>query len=152
MPSETQYAELLANRGAHLSAQELCPLLGKLPFAAGAHTHGKHAQVAELHPASLAMLHRIDTVMSTRADIRKVAKDAFRAHVRAYAAHPAVSKPIFHVKRLHLGHLAANFGLKQTPVLLGKTSGPKVRPRPRRSVCARQRFDCMRCVRRQRKC
>jgi hypothetical protein len=123
-----QYAELLAGKGAHLSKQELCGLLGALPFGSGAHRTGKPL-VPELHPASLVMLRRIEGVTSARADIRKVAKDAFRAHVRAYAAHPAVSKSIFHVKRLHLGHLAANFGLKEAPALLGKSSGPKVRLR-----------------------
>jgi ATP-dependent RNA helicase DDX31/DBP7 len=126
LPTEMPYQELLGSKGAHLGKQDLCALLGSLPMGSAAHRVGKAAMVAELHPASLMMMRRIEAVTSARADIRKAAKDAFRAHVRAYAAHPAASKAIFHVKRLHLGHLAANFGLKETPGLLGKSSaGPK---------------------------
>ena len=128
LPTESAYADLLASRGAHLGETNLCTLLGALPGSAGIGRPGKAMQVAEMHPAALTMLKRVEAVTSSNADIRKVAKDAFRAHVRAYAAHPSVAKSIFHVKRLHLGHLAASFGLKQTPVLLGKsTPGPKVR-------------------------
>jgi ATP-dependent RNA helicase DDX31/DBP7 len=147
LPTEMPYQELLASKGAHLSKQDLCALLGSLPMGSAAHRVGKAALVAELHPASLMMLRRIEAVTSARADIRKVAKDAFRAHVRAYAAHPAASKSIFHVKRLHLGHLAANFGLKQTPVLLGKSSaGPKARaarPAATRCMCSLSLQACV---------
>ena len=128
LPTESPYADLLASRGAHLAETKLCTLLGALPGGAGVGRLGNAIQVAELHPAALTMLKRVEAVTSSNADVRKVAKDAFRAHVRAYAAHPSVAKSIFHVKRLHLGHLAASFGLKQTPVLLGKsTPGSKVR-------------------------
>jgi ATP-dependent RNA helicase DDX31/DBP7 len=128
LPTEAPYVDVLASRGAHLGETNLCSLLGALPGSAAAGRPGKAMQVAELHPAALTMLKRVEAVTSSNADIRKVAKDAFRAHVRAYAAHPSVAKSIFHVKRLHLGHLAASFGLKATPVLLGKsTPGPKAR-------------------------
>jgi ATP-dependent RNA helicase DDX31/DBP7 len=42
--------------------------------------------------------------------------------VRAYATFPAKLKHIFHVKRLHLGHVAAAFGLKEAPGLIGKSA------------------------------
>ena len=51
-----------------------------------------------------------------------LAKDAFRAHVRAYATFPSKLKHIFHVKRLHLGHVAAAFGLKDAPQLIGASA------------------------------
>lgn len=47
-----------------------------------------------------------------------LAEGAFRAHVRAYATHPAALKHIFHVKKLHLGHLAAAFGLEKPPSVM----------------------------------
>lgn len=44
-----------------------------------------------------------------------LARKAFQSHVRAYATHPAVEKHIFHVRHLHLGHLAKAFALRDTP-------------------------------------
>lgn len=46
------------------------------------------------------------------ADLRQMASTAFRAFVRAYAAHPASVKDIFHIKKLHLGHVADSFALR----------------------------------------
>ena len=46
----------------------------------------------------------------------------FPAHVRSYATFPSDLKHNFHVKRLHLGHLASTFGLKEAPGLIGKSA------------------------------
>ena len=37
---------------------------------------------------------------------------ACRSYIRAYAAHPASVKDIFHIKHLHLGHVADSFALR----------------------------------------
>lgn len=47
--------------------------------------------------------------------LRSLADDAFRSSVRAYAAHPAALKDVFHVKKLHLGHVAHSFALRSDP-------------------------------------
>jgi ATP-dependent RNA helicase DDX31/DBP7 len=44
-----------------------------------------------------------------------------RSFVRAYATHPTSLKHVFHVKSLHLGHLAASFGLKEAPGRIGSS-------------------------------
>ncbi|KAG2201675.1 hypothetical protein INT47_003901 [Mucor saturninus] len=44
-----------------------------------------------------------------------LARKAFWSTCRAYATHPAAEKHIFHVKRLHLGHLAKSFALREAP-------------------------------------
>lgn len=41
--------------------------------------------------------------------------------MRAYTTHPAALKHVFHVKSLHLGHLAASFGLREAPGKIGGT-------------------------------
>jgi Domain of unknown function (DUF4217) len=51
--------------------------------------------------------------------LKQLASAAFRAFVRAYAAHPASVKDIFHIKKLHLGHVADSFALRCCTVLLG---------------------------------
>jgi ATP-dependent RNA helicase DDX31/DBP7 len=46
---------------------------------------------------------------------QSAALNAFLSHVRAYATHPSNEKHLFHIKHLHLGHLAKAFALRDTP-------------------------------------
>ncbi|KAJ9118255.1 hypothetical protein QFC22_004166 [Naganishia vaughanmartiniae] len=48
-----------------------------------------------------------------------LARNAFSSYVRAYSTHPAEEKRFFHVKNLHLGHLAKCFALRETPGKIG---------------------------------
>ncbi|XP_027470748.2 probable ATP-dependent RNA helicase DDX31 isoform X2 [Zalophus californianus] len=43
------------------------------------------------------------------------AKKALQAFIRAYATYPRELKHIFHVRSLHLGHVAKSFGLRDAP-------------------------------------
>ncbi|CAG8463274.1 8730_t:CDS:2 [Paraglomus occultum] len=45
----------------------------------------------------------------------ELARMAFLSHLRAYAAHPSSEKHIFHVKKLHMGHMAKSFALRDAP-------------------------------------
>ncbi|KAG9039824.1 ATP-dependent RNA helicase dbp7 [Tulasnella sp. JGI-2019a] len=44
-----------------------------------------------------------------------LAQKAFKSHMRAYATHPSDEKHIFHVRNLHIGHLAKAFALRDAP-------------------------------------
>ena len=44
-----------------------------------------------------------------------MARKAFASHIRAYATHPSDEKHIFHIRHLHLGHLAKSFTLREAP-------------------------------------
>ncbi|KAJ3411795.1 ATP-dependent RNA helicase dbp7 [Chytridiales sp. JEL 0842] len=48
-----------------------------------------------------------------------LARNAFRSHVRAYATHIAAERHIFHIKNLHLGHIAKSFALREAPAVGG---------------------------------
>lgn len=43
--------------------------------------------------------------------------------MRAYATHPSNEKQFFHVKNLHLGHMAKAFGLREAPAGIGGGGG-----------------------------
>lgn len=43
------------------------------------------------------------------------ARRAFLSHMRAYATHPSNEKHIFHIRHLHIGHLAKAFALREAP-------------------------------------
>lgn len=54
------------------------------------------------------------------------AKRALQSFIRAYATYPRSLKHIFHIRLLHLGHVAKSFGLRDAPQNLG---GPTVKKR-----------------------
>ena len=58
------------------------------------------------HIAVKALLSAAERKMQSDPGLKSRAEDAFRSHVRAVAAYPSALKHIFHVKRLHLGHVA----------------------------------------------
>ncbi|KIY49111.1 DEAD-domain-containing protein [Fistulina hepatica ATCC 64428] len=45
----------------------------------------------------------------------ELARKAFLSHMRAYATHPSSEKHIFHIRHLHIGHLAKAFALREAP-------------------------------------
>lgn len=46
--------------------------------------------------------------------------------MRAYATHPSHLKHIFHVRSLHLGHVAHAFGLAEAPARIGQSGSAQV--------------------------
>jgi ATP-dependent RNA helicase DDX31/DBP7 len=56
-----------------------------------------------------------------------LARKAFWSTVRAYATHPSAEKHVFHVKKLHLGHLAKAFSLREAPSNIHEKSKGKKR-------------------------
>ncbi|KAI0703357.1 P-loop containing nucleoside triphosphate hydrolase protein [Cerioporus squamosus] len=53
------------------------------------------------------------------------ARKAFLSHMRAYATHPSDEKHIFHIRHLHLGHLAKAFALRDAPTALKSSKKSK---------------------------
>ena len=47
--------------------------------------------------------------------IKQLSVEAYCSYIRSYSAYPTELKPIFHVKKLHLGHLAKSFGIREKP-------------------------------------
>ncbi|KAF8623083.1 hypothetical protein AX15_006497 [Amanita polypyramis BW_CC] len=57
-----------------------------------------------------------------------MARSAFLSHMRAYATHPSNEKHVFHIKHLHLGHLAKAFALRDAPASVASTRKAKKKP------------------------
>lgn len=76
----------------------------------------------------------IESGIVANEELSSRARNGFLSTCRAYATHPSSEKEIFHIKRLHLGHLAAAFGLDREPKKMldgsknqGKTAASKYR-------------------------
>jgi ATP-dependent RNA helicase DDX31/DBP7 len=52
--------------------------------------------------------------------------------MRAYATHPSDEKHMFHVRNLHIGHLAKAFALRDAPSTVKSASSGKSAPRNKR--------------------
>lgn len=57
---------------------------------------------------------------------------ALQSFVRAYATYPRELKHIFHVRSLHLGHVAKSFGLRDAPKNLSASALKKKKAHLRR--------------------
>ncbi|KAG2016137.1 ATP-dependent rRNA helicase RRP3 [Coprinopsis cinerea AmutBmut pab1-1] len=55
-------------------------------------------------------------------DHANLARKAYLSHMRAYATHPSNEKHIFHIRHLHLGHLAKSFALREAPTKVTSAS------------------------------
>jgi ATP-dependent RNA helicase DDX31/DBP7 len=44
-----------------------------------------------------------------------LARSAYQAHIRAYTTHLASEREVFNVRKIHLGHLAKAFALREAP-------------------------------------
>ncbi|KNE65600.1 hypothetical protein AMAG_09580 [Allomyces macrogynus ATCC 38327] len=58
---------------------------------------------------------------------KRLATEGFQGYVKGYATYPAALKSIFHVRKLHLGHLAKSFGLRDAPAQLAQIMGGQQR-------------------------
>lgn len=71
----------------------------------------------------------LESFVTSEDTTKKLARDAFCSWVRAYTAHRGELKKIFMVKKLHLGHVARSFGLKEQPSLLGRSHQVQLKKR-----------------------
>ncbi|GJJ06475.1 hypothetical protein Clacol_000667 [Clathrus columnatus] len=55
----------------------------------------------------------------------EMARKAYLSHIRAYSTHPSKEKHIFHIRELHLGHLAKAFALRDAPTAVTKKDASK---------------------------
>lgn len=62
-----------------------------------------------------------------------MARKAFLSHMRAYSTHPSNEKHIFHVRHLHIGHLAKAFALRDAPTTVTGGGSKKMKPGPKQA-------------------
>lgn len=118
LPSEQPYLLKLKEYNLQISKLDAVKLLDALPGFRPC----TGIVYADQHPAANALLRRLEVSVAMDRDARRLSKDAFGSYIRAYCTYPKSLKEIFHVKNLHLGHVAASFGLKEPPAKIGKST------------------------------
>ncbi|XP_023895181.2 DEAD-box ATP-dependent RNA helicase 17 isoform X1 [Quercus suber] len=129
-PVEMDYLKDLEKHGESLTEYPLLKVLDSFPLY-DQKRHVKKFLTLELHPWVLSLQKALESFVVAQPSMKKLAKDAFCSWIRAYTAHRGELKRIFMVKKLHLGHVAKSFALKEQPSLVGKSFQNQQRKRKR---------------------
>ncbi|KAL0308394.1 UNVERIFIED_CONTAM: DEAD-box ATP-dependent RNA helicase 17 [Sesamum radiatum] len=129
-PIEVDYMMDLEKHGVTLAEYPLLKLLNSFPLYGPKHQVKKFVSI-EMHPWLLTLQRALESFISAELKLKKLAKDAFCSWVRAYTAHRGELKQIFMVKKLHLGHVAKSFALKEQPSLVNKSIQKQIKKRKR---------------------
>ncbi|XP_038708856.1 DEAD-box ATP-dependent RNA helicase 17 isoform X2 [Tripterygium wilfordii] len=119
-PIEMDYLQDLEKHGVSLSEYPLFKVLDSFQLYGQKHRGGRFVS-AEWHPWLLALQKELESFIFAQTKMKALAKNAFCSWIRAYTAHRGELKRIFMVKKLHLGHVAKSFALKDTPSFVGKS-------------------------------
>jgi ATP-dependent RNA helicase DDX31/DBP7 len=127
-PIETDYLRDLELHGASLTEYPLQKVLDSFPVN-GQRLHKRKQISLDMHPWIMSLQRALESFVTSEDTTKKLARDAFCSWVRAYTAHRGELKKIFMVKKLHLGHVARSFGLKEQPSLLGRSHQVQLKKR-----------------------
>ncbi|KAL6974639.1 DEAD-box ATP-dependent RNA helicase 17 [Sarracenia purpurea var. burkii] len=119
-PAEMDYLQELQKHGVSLMEYPLLKVLDSFQLYGQKH-HIKQFVSVEMHPWVLTLQKTLESFILAEPRRKKLANKAFCSWVRAYTAHRGELKRIFMVKKLHLGHVARSFALKEQPSLVGQS-------------------------------
>ncbi|KAF9163076.1 ATP-dependent RNA helicase dbp7 [Actinomortierella ambigua] len=105
LPSEVKYLELLSAQGLPTEEVSITSVLMKLA----------PPKSNEYQQPATDIQNTFERYNLHSAENIGVARGAYWAFVKSYATHPSSEKHIFHIKNLHLGHIAKSFALREAP-------------------------------------
>lgn len=129
-PVEIDYLQDLEKHGVSLTEYPVLKILDSFPLY-GQKNHAKKSVFLESHPWVLCLQKALEAFTVSKPKVDELAKKAFCSWVRAYTAHRGELKRIFMIKKLHLGHVAKSFALKQQPSLVGQSFQKQTKKRKR---------------------
>ncbi|KAK7304017.1 hypothetical protein RJT34_15004 [Clitoria ternatea] len=129
-PVEIDYLQDLEKHGVSLTEYPLLKILDSFPLH-GLKNYIKKSDFIESHPWVLCLQKALEAFIVSKPKMDELARKAFCSWVRAYTAHRGDLKRIFMIKKLHLGHVAKSFALKQQPSLVGKSFQKQTKKRKR---------------------
>ncbi|XP_069729357.1 ATP-dependent DNA helicase DDX31 isoform X2 [Phaenicophaeus curvirostris] len=142
-PSEAEYVSLLASHKINVSEIKMEKVLSslmkddrfKLPRPRSKKSSGRDPQ--EVRERATVLQTKFENYVHSSEGTVRWAKKALQSFLCAYTTYPKNLKHIFHIKTLHLGHVAKSFGLRDAPqnltALPATGSKKKTKPRPKRS-------------------
>nr|XP_040139772.1 probable ATP-dependent RNA helicase DDX31 [Ictidomys tridecemlineatus] len=131
-PSEAEYVNSLAAHKINISEVKMEDILSILTkddcFKGRKRNHKSHAAgPQEIRERATVLQTVFEDYVHSSERMVSWAKKALQSFIRAYAAYPRELKHIFHVRSLHLGHVAKSFGLRDAPRNLSVSTAKKRR-------------------------
>ncbi|KAF9108576.1 ATP-dependent RNA helicase dbp7 [Mortierella sp. GBA35] len=105
LPSEVKYLELLTAQGLPNEEVSVTSILKKLA----------PPKSTEYQQPATDIQNSFERYNLHTPENMAIARGAFWAFVKSYATHPSSEKHVFHIKNLHLGHIAKSFALREAP-------------------------------------
>ncbi|NWS10072.1 DDX31 helicase, partial [Pachyramphus minor] len=142
-PSEAGYVSLLASHKINVSEMKMEKVLTSLmkDDRFKLHRPGRKKSCGtnpqEVRERATVLQTKFENHVHSSEGTVRWAKKALQSFLCAYTTYPRNLKHIFHIKSLHLGHVAKSFGLRDAPqnltALPTAGSKKKSKPRPKRS-------------------
>lgn len=123
LPSEKQYVKKIEAAGASVSEISANTALAALRPGAKLSSPEDLSYSARL--VTSAVQEAVEAAVKGDEKVHDAAVAGYRAYCRAYATHSKDVKHFFHVRNLHLGHVARAFGLVGKPAELNDEFGAK---------------------------
>ncbi|XP_063288558.1 probable ATP-dependent RNA helicase DDX31 [Pelobates fuscus] len=156
IPSEAEYIQTLAGHKISISEMKmediLCNLLTedflKIKRVENKKSESRGPQAVRERATVLQT--KFEDYVHASPETALGAKKALQSYIRSYATYPKNLKHIFHIRSLHLGHVAKSFGLRDAPHNLSHqlAEGPKKqgkakqkRSNGRKKVGTKERFS-----------
>uniref|UniRef100_A0A8D0HLF5 ATP-dependent RNA helicase n=1 Tax=Sphenodon punctatus TaxID=8508 RepID=A0A8D0HLF5_SPHPU len=142
-PSEAEYVNSLASHKIKVSEMKMENILSSLMkddrFKGNQWGNKKSDSTdpQEVRRRATVLQTEFENYVHSSKETIRWAKKALQSFIRAYATYPSALKHIFHVKSLHLGHVAKSFGLRDAPKNLSASTaatnqGRKRKMKPKR--------------------
>ncbi|XP_075416695.1 ATP-dependent DNA helicase DDX31 [Tenrec ecaudatus] len=123
-PSEAEYVNSLASHKINVSEMKMEDILSVLlrddcfPEKRWANQKSRAGGPQEVRERATVLQTVFEDYVHSSESRASWAKRALQSFIRAYATYPRELKHIFHVRSLHLGHVAKSFGLRDAPTNL----------------------------------
>uniref|UniRef100_A0A8C3KZJ0 ATP-dependent RNA helicase n=1 Tax=Chrysolophus pictus TaxID=9089 RepID=A0A8C3KZJ0_CHRPC len=142
-PSEAEYVSLLASHKINVSEIKMEKVLSSLMKDDRFRLHRPGSKKSygvdpqEVRERATVLQTKFENYVHSSEGTIRWAKKALQSFLCAYTAYPRSLKHIFHIKSIHLGHVAKSFGLRDAPQNLTTfptaNSKKKTKPRAKRS-------------------
>ncbi|XP_073412081.1 ATP-dependent DNA helicase DDX31 [Dendrobates tinctorius] len=119
IPSEVEYIQTLVNHKISVSEMKMEEILSNLLLEDFlVINRGKKTGAADpqaVRERATVLQTKFEDYVHASAETLLSAKKALQSYIRSYATYPKNLKHVFHVRSLHLGHVAKSFGLRDAP-------------------------------------
>ncbi|ESN99970.1 hypothetical protein HELRODRAFT_83714 [Helobdella robusta] len=120
-PSEVEYVQVMTQHNIAMHEVKMDSILKTLLLESKTGKINLIHKPRTVEDAAAFMQAQFEESLCQNMNMRTLARKAYQSFVRSYATYPASLKHIFHIKNLHLGHLATSFALSETPSRLSET-------------------------------